>query len=362
MISINADQLKSALAFIAKAYKRTQVVDYQKYVLLIAESDEARLVFFDGSRELSTSFEADFKDDFSIAIDFEKLNARLSLTDDSAEVKISQKDEKSVQLKVGRSSLKLSCFPVSSYPRFQLKEEGTLLTVDASELKKAFSLVKVCAPTQDSRPYLNGVCFDVVDGHLTLVASDGRRLNKFTLDNQADVSNTFRVILPTQSVNAVMALLTDGECQIYITQSKIIFNTDQGTIKDVQIDRPYPDWRKAISKDCNAETTFNVIDFRQAIKLAMVTSNEFKFYAVVLDIKKDQAVISSSDNSGGETIEVVECSSNEEYQVAISGRYLDQVLPSIDSSNVSIKYKTNGGQQVIIVDGEFMATIMHIKI
>jgi len=123
----------------------------------------------------------------------------------------------------------------------------------AHDTIKALLLV---SPKSDIRSYLNGVCIDVRQGMVTLVATDGHRLLAVpvTADNVESATDG-QYIIPRDTLDAVKPCKAGKHSlplTIEIVDTRITI-TGATTATSPTVDGRYPDWRRVTPTSANNE-------------------------------------------------------------------------------------------------------------
>ena len=113
------------------------------------------------------------------------------------------------------------------------------------------------APKSDTRYYLNGVCVDVRQGTVTLVATDGHRLLAVpvTADNVESATDG-QYIIPRDVLDAVKPVKVPRSDNLPLTieiEDARITITGATTATSPTVDGRFPDWRRVTPTSANNE-------------------------------------------------------------------------------------------------------------
>lgn len=114
------------------------------------------------------------------------------------------------------------------------------MLIELNKLRAA----NVCASKEETRYYLNGVLFEIVNGEGALVATDGHRLVKIPVKCKgADQS----VIIPSSLINKIKPVRGVDQCNfLFSSTGAIEIEYDGTTFTDKAIDGTFPDYRRCI--------------------------------------------------------------------------------------------------------------------
>ena len=113
------------------------------------------------------------------------------------------------------------------------------------------------APKADIRYYLNGVCVDVRQGTVTLIATDGHRLLAVPVSaDNVESATDGQYIIPRDTLDAVKPVkISRGDTlpiTIEIVESRVTI-TGATTATNSTMDERFPDWRRVMPQSANNE-------------------------------------------------------------------------------------------------------------
>lgn len=154
-----------------------------------------------------------------------------------------------------KSSMVFEDFPDS----FIMGEKQAEVYIDKNEMA-AFNWVKSAASNEESRYYLNGVCFS---GLGQCVATDGARLHMFDV-RRNDLNLKRDYIIPNKACRLISKLFEDYDCQttrIIFHEKGFVAVIGEATIKGKLIDGTFPNYTRIQNEFDKAdykETSFDV--------------------------------------------------------------------------------------------------------
>ncbi len=126
---------------------------------------------------------------------------------------------------------------------------------------------------------LNAICFDLNDGKLNVVATDGRRLHCSEVDIE-QATDDCEVLIPAQAASIVAALAnkagSEFSVQIDRNDSEVVFQIGDPatTIWVRQANGRFPKWRGVVPEKKPNTTIVNAKKLQQAVKQAAICSAE----------------------------------------------------------------------------------------
>jgi len=110
----------------------------------------------------------------------------------------------SLSIECGKSKFKLSVVDPSDFPEVSLSESSLSFEIDANVLHKMIEKVIFCAATDEFMRNLNGVYWELGNGFLRLVASDGFRLA--LAEERLEIQDEMGFLLSLKSMKELMSV------------------------------------------------------------------------------------------------------------------------------------------------------------
>ena len=146
----------------------------------------------------------------SITIPAKKL-AEIARELPSAPVKMSSAGEQKVTLECGRSRFKLLGLPRDEFPSFPAVRFNESWRVRSGDLQKLIGHTSFAASTEESRPILNGVLWELRPDRMRMVATNGHRLSKMELPITSEGAPSGDLIVPPKALEQIRKLFPAEE-------------------------------------------------------------------------------------------------------------------------------------------------------
>jgi DNA polymerase-3 subunit beta len=253
-----------------------------------------------------------------------------------------------VVLRSGRSRFLLTTLPAADFPKVEESPFLTEFDISQAALKKLISKVYFAMGQQDVRHYLNGALFDINQGVMRCVATDGHRLAFSSSDAIEAGPVQTKVILPRKSVLALIRLLDSNSEQtvtVCIGDNHFRIKSPDFIFTSRLINAQYPDYEKLIPRHIENTAIASRDALKQALTRASILSNE-KFRGIRLHLDQDTLRIVANNPEQEEAEEMVQM----EYQgsgmeMGFNVTYLLDVVSAISSDMIhwSCGSDPNGG-------------------
>lgn len=194
---------------------------------------------------------------------------------------IEQVDPAEVRFTYNGSVVSMRGTDVGEFPPIP-KVDGDPFSCDAQEFKAAVQRVLFAVATDDSRPVLGGMKFDVTPGGLTLAGADGFRLAVDTLKVEGAHEGCellkAGLIVPGATLSALVALIGKQTgpvvCQKSEAKPQATFHFGRVHVTTQLVDGTFPDYPKLIPAGGGIRMAFEVGAMKAACDSAAAYARE----------------------------------------------------------------------------------------
>lgn len=230
-----------------------------------------------------------------------------------------------------------------NFPREPQADDANSFTMTSSELVTAINKTIFAVSSDDLRPAMTGVYFELDKKGLTFVATDAHRLVRFGLKNiKCPQKDAF--IVPRKPLNLLKGALPDNEDELTISyNSNHLFVTHGGTELVCRlIDARFPDYKVVIPADNPYKMVVNKNDFQNALRRVSVFSNK-STNQIALSISGSQLQLTAQDvDFSNEGNERMVCQyDGEDMQIAFNAKFLIEMLNGADTDEVNMELSSS---------------------
>ena len=229
-----------------------------------------------------------------------------------------------------------------NFPKEPAADETSSFTTTSSVLVTAINKTLFAVSSDDLRPAMTGVYFEMDKKGLQFVATDAHRLVRY---KRTDVScpKTDSLIVPKKPLNLLKAALPDNEDEITLSYNSNHLFVKHGTTQMScrLIDARFPDYKVVIPVDNPYKLTVNKNDFQSALRRVSIFSNK-STNQVVLNIQGSELQMMAQDvDFSFEGNERMKCRyDGEDLSIAFNAKFLIEVLNASDSTEVKMELST----------------------
>ncbi|MBB6450599.1 DNA polymerase-3 subunit beta [Geomicrobium halophilum] len=238
----------------------------------------------------------------------------------------------------------LNGYDPENYPRLPQLEEDHVIQLPQHLLKDIIRQTVFAVSTQETRPVLTGVHFEIKDGKLTATATDSHRLAMRTIGVEAEETLEINnVIIPGKSLVELSRILDDAEnmITIVVTSTQVLFKMENLLFFSRLLDGKFPLTSNMIPSEGKTSMTVSTKALIRSLERAMLLSREAKNNVIHLRSNGPKEIeISSVSAEVGKVKESLSTSDfdGEELQIAFNGKNISDALKVIDSENISILF------------------------
>ncbi|MBC7827772.1 MAG: DNA polymerase III subunit beta [Chitinophagaceae bacterium] len=230
-----------------------------------------------------------------------------------------------------------------NFPKEPVADDTTSFTVSSSALVTAINKTLFAVSTDDLRPAMTGVFFEMDKEGLQFVATDAHRLVRYKR-SEVSCPKSDSMIVPKKPLNLLKSALPDNEDELTVNYNSnhlfVIHGTTQMSCR--LIDARFPDYKVVIPADNPYKLTVNKNDFQSALRRVSIFSNK-STNQVVLNISGSELQLAAQDiDFSFEGTERMKCQYNgEDLQIAFNAKFLIEMLHATDSDEVTIELSTS---------------------
>ncbi|MDT0341901.1 DNA polymerase III subunit beta family protein [Streptomyces litchfieldiae] len=181
------------------------------------------------------------------------------------------------------------------------------LIVPAGELAAALDAVRFAVSSDPELPTLHGVLFDIMNDTIHVVATDRYRLAVAHAEATGNGPDEARVIVPTPLVDAMRALLTEGEATADLTvgDGLVALEAAGRRVSGSGLDHEFPDYRRLTRLPAGRRVVVDAADLTAAMATGPVRTDVREQDGVscavsVLALRADGTIAVTGDAEGND--------------------------------------------------------------
>lgn len=271
--TISREKLQEGLAAVASAVPSKTTLPVLANLLVQTTEKGIRISGTDLDIAISTEVTADVEAAGAITIPARKLS-EIARELPPAPVKISATGDQRITLECGRSRFKLLGLPKSEFPSFPAVHFEKAMRIPSGELQKLIQHTAFAASTEESRPILNGVLWELRPEYMRMVATNGHRLAKMEVPGRT-AGTTSDLIIPPKALEQIRRLFpAEEELEVAQGENHLGFRSPFTAVYTRLIEGPYPSYDQVIPKDNDKYAILDKSAFASALKRMSVVASD----------------------------------------------------------------------------------------
>ena len=223
--------------------------------------------------------------------------------------------------------------PGADFPRLP-EPEGDAIEMPADLFALLMHRTHFSISTDETRAHVNSALFEISDGKIRMVSTDGHRLSK--MEARFD-GRTTHMLIPLKAIGELRRLMDGAKGEkILLRQSasSAFFTVGGFTFSTKTIDSPFPPYESVVPQSQTHNVTMPRLAFVDALKAVQVASSERTGGIKVALSSGVVRVTAESPETGSASDEVPVDFSGADAQIGINSKYLLDVLGALDSDEV----------------------------
>jgi DNA polymerase-3 subunit beta len=272
--TISREKLQEGLTAVAASIPAKTTLPVLANILVETTERGIRLSGTDLDIAVSTEVMADVETPGAITIPAKKLS-EIARELPPAPVKIGAMGEQRITLECGRSRFKLLGLPRDEFPTFPQVRFQDSWRVRSGDLQKLISHTSFAVSTEESRPILNGVLWELRADRMRMVATNGHRLTRMDLPITDGNSPGGDLIVPPKALDQVRRLFpAEEELEIAQGDNHLGFRSPFTSVFTRLIEGPYPNYEQVIPRDNDRVAISDKIALVSALKRMSVIASD----------------------------------------------------------------------------------------
>ena len=330
--------LLKSLGHVQSVVERRNTIPILSNVLLEAREDGSlRLMATDLDLQVDESVPANVAQPGATTVSAHTFFDIVRKLPEGSQVELSAAEGK-MQVVAGRSRFNLSTLPRDDFPVIAEGELPTRFELPAATLRQIIEKTRFAISSEETRYYLMGIFFHVVDDQLRAAATDGHRLARVTVPRPDGADGMPDVIVPRKAVQELYRLLEEleGTVEISLSPTKIRFGLGSAILTSKLIDGTFPDYNRVIPTANDKLLKLDPKSFSAGVDRVSTIASE-KTRAVKISVDRDKVTLSvTSPENGVATEELAADYGSDGLEIGFNARYLLDILSEIDGDTVEV--------------------------
>lgn len=245
-----------------------------------------------------------------------------------------------IELRCGRSHFKLNGLASEEFPTLPEVDFDEGWSVNGKDLHSLIKHTAFAVSTEESRPILNGVLWELRDGHMRMVATNGHRLARMGVPAGSSSAPSADFIVPPAALQQVQKLFKEeADIDVAHNGNHLGFRSDGIEVYTRLIEGSYPNYEQVIPKDNDQFATVDKAVLSSAVKrMAIVASDQTHRIRMAFEADRVQLNVLTPDLGEGHD-EVELTFEGDGLEIGFNAHYLLEVLRYMPTEEVRMTFK-----------------------
>ena len=337
--TITREKLQEGLAAVTASIPTKTTLPVLANILVETTEKGIRLSGTDLDIAVSTEVSADVETAGAITIPAKKLS-EIARELPPAPVKVATSGEQRVTIDCGRAHFRLLGLPRDEFPSFPNIKFNESWRVRSGELQKLISHTAFAVSTEESRPILNGVLWELRPDRMSMVATNGHRLAKMEIPITAPGVPSSDLIIPPKALEQIRRLFpAEEELEVARGDNHLGFRSPFTAVFTRLIEGPYPNYEQVIPKDNDRIALADRNALIQALKRMSVIASD-QTHRIRMSFNAGMLKFSVQTPDLGEAQDELPIRfSGDQLDIGFNASYLLEILRYIPTDDVRITLK-----------------------
>ena len=230
----------------------------------------------------------------------------------------------------------------SEYPNVGLEESKKKVNMKAGTLKSIVNQTAFATSTEESKPVLTGINFNIVGDVLECNSTDSYRLARKVVKLEKSSEDNYNIVIPSHNLLEFTRILGDDDedVELHIFNNKVLFKNGNLKFESRLINGTYPNTSNLLPDDSYLVVSTNLNDFYNVIDRVSILTSDKEKNIVTLETNGNILTLKSSSAEIGRVEEKMTISknNNEDIRISFSAKYMMEALKSFSTETVDLHF------------------------
>jgi len=338
-LTISREKLQEGLAAVTASIPAKTTLPVLANILVETTDRGIKLSGTDLDIAVSTEVAADVESPGAVTIPAKKLS-EIARELPPSPVKIAAIGEQRITLECGRSRFKLLGLPRDEFPTFPSVKFNESWRIKSGNLQKLIAHTSFAVSTEESRPILNGVLWELRPDRMAMIATNGHRLAKMEILIDSNSGPSHDLIVPPKALEQVRRLFpAEEDLEIARGENHIGFRSPFTSVFSRLIEGPYPNYELVIPRDNDRSAVADKGALISALKRMSVVASD-QTHRIRLSFNSGMLKFSVQTPDLGEAQDELPIRyTGDQLDIGFNASYLLEILRYIPTDEVKLTFK-----------------------
>jgi DNA polymerase III subunit beta len=337
--TITREKLHEGLQAVAASVPSKTTLPVLANILVEASKDGLKLSGTDLDISVSTTIPASVDQEGATTLPARKLVEIVKELPNAA-IRMTSSGEQRATIECGKSKFKLLGLSREEFPAFPtVKFEGGW-RVAAKDLQKLIGHVAFAASTEESRPILNGVLWELRSDRMRMVATNGHRLARMDVPTTGQGGGQADLIIPPKALEQIRRLFGgDEEIEIAKSDNHLGFRSTTTQVYTRLIEGPYPNYEQVIPRENDKSLTADKAALAAALRRMSIVASD-QTHRIRMAFTNGACKLSVQTPDLGEAQEELSVAyEGDSLEIGFNAAYMLEILKYMPTDEVRMTFK-----------------------
>ncbi len=337
--TITREKLHEGLQAVAASVPSKTTLPVLANILVEASKDGLKLSGTDLDISVSTTIPASVDQEGATTLPARKLVEIVKELPNAA-IRMTSSGEQRVSIECGKSKFKLLGLARDEFPAFPTVTFEGGWKVAARDLQKLIGHVAFAASTEESRPILNGVLWELRSDRMRMVATNGHRLARMDVPTSGQGGGQADLIIPPKALEQIRRLFGgDEEIEIGKSDNHLGFRSTTTQIFTRLIEGPYPNYEQVIPRENDKSLTADKAALAGALRRMSIVASD-QTHRIRMAFSNGACKLSVQTPDLGEAQEELAVSyEGDSLEIGFNAAYMLEILKYMPTDEVRMTFK-----------------------
>ncbi len=337
--TITREKMHEGLQAVAASVPSKTTLPVLANILVEASKDGLKLSGTDLDISVSTTIPASVDQEGATTLPARKLVEIVKELPNAA-IRMTSSGEQRATIECGKSKFKLLGLSRDEFPVFPtVKFEGGW-KVAAKDLQKLIGHVAFAASTEESRPILNGVLWELRSDRMRMVATNGHRLARMDVPTTGQGGGQADLIIPPKALEQIRRLFGgDEEIEIAKSDNHLGFRSTTTQVYTRLIEGPYPNYEQVIPRENDKSLTADKAALAAALRRMSIVASD-QTHRIRMAFTNGACKLSVQTPDLGEAQEELSVAyEGDSLEIGFNAAYMLEILKYMPTDEVRMTFK-----------------------
>ena len=337
--TITREKLHEGLQAVAASVPSKTTLPVLANILVEASKDGLKLSGTDLDISVSTTIPASVDQEGATTLPARKLVEIVKELPNAA-IRMTSSGEQRATIECGKSKFKLLGLSRDEFPAFPTVKFDGGWRVAAKDLQKLIGHVAFAASTEESRPILNGVLWELRSDRMRMVATNGHRLARMDVPTTGQGGGQADLIIPPKALEQIRRLFGgDEEIEIAKSDNHLGFRSTTTQVYTRLIEGPYPNYEQVIPRENDKSLTADKAALAAALRRMSIVASD-QTHRIRMAFTNGACKLSVQTPDLGEAQEELSVAyEGDSLEIGFNAAYMLEILKYMPTDEVRMTFK-----------------------